>query len=252
LEIETETGSGQTIKPNFVTALAETTMVDDISGLQSAQVFWDVELTNHVPISEITIPVKVSQVPTWATFDSVSRAGTRTAYFEQQTNVFNNRFVGEMAVRLKANNGGGAPPLAAGSGPVLRVWLTLGPTAPAGQTITMSDADTLDGYFLTAKTFTTEFQPVTDNGLLTIEEPPCDCPCFGDPLCDATVNVFDVIGAVDVTFRGAPAGFDPICPNSRTDVDCDGVTDVFDVTLLVDVAFRGTDPGVAFCDPCAP
>ena len=252
LEIETTTGSGQRIKPDFVTALAETTVIGDVSGQPTTQVAWDIDLTNHVPITELIIPVKVSQVPTWATLDSLSRVGTRTAYFEQQQNLFNNKFFGEMVVRLNANNGGGAPPLPAGSGTVLRVWMTLKSVAPAGETITLSNDDTLSGLTLTGETFTTTFAPVADAGILTILTPPCDCPCHADPVCDAISDVFDVVAAVDVAFRASPGVFDPACPNERTDVTCDGLTNVFDVIRFVDVAFRSVDPATAFCDPCLP
>jgi len=81
----------------------------------------------------------------------------------------------------------------------------------------------------------------------------CACDCFGDPQCDGTVNVFDVVLATGVAFRSEAPIPDPNpqCPLLTTDVDCSGATNVFDVVRFVDVAFRNGDIGDAFCNPCA-
>jgi hypothetical protein len=82
----------------------------------------------------------------------------------------------------------------------------------------------------------------------------CSCPCYADPaptVCDGITDVLDVVGTVNVAFRGFAAVFDPGCPRERTDVNCDGATDVLDVVRVVNVAFRGFTPASQFnCDPC--
>lgn len=83
--------------------------------------------------------------------------------------------------------------------------------------------------------------------------PACACDCHGDPAgCDGTIDVLDVVTAVNVAFRDAPDVIDPNpqCPRTTTDVSCDGYTNVIDVVKLVNVAFRNDDPLVQFCDPC--
>ncbi|MEW5702777.1 MAG: M28 family peptidase [Candidatus Zixiibacteriota bacterium] len=80
----------------------------------------------------------------------------------------------------------------------------------------------------------------------------CICACHGDPVCDATTNLQDVVSTIDVAFRGAPPASDPHCPNHATDVNCDGVSTVVDVVKTVNVAFRGADKATEFCDPCGP
>jgi hypothetical protein len=80
----------------------------------------------------------------------------------------------------------------------------------------------------------------------------CLCDCHGDPQCDGVTNVLDVVGVVNVAFRGQAPVSDPVCPNTRTDIDCSGATDVLDVVNVVNVAFRGANAAVVFCDPCAP
>ncbi|MBI3871729.1 MAG: VCBS repeat-containing protein [candidate division Zixibacteria bacterium] len=79
----------------------------------------------------------------------------------------------------------------------------------------------------------------------------CPCPCLADPQCDSATDVLDVVGTVNVDFRGVPPVSDPRCPRQRTDVDCSSVTDILDVVKMVDVAFRGGDPAVKFCNPCS-
>ena len=80
----------------------------------------------------------------------------------------------------------------------------------------------------------------------------CECHCLGDPICDAIVNILDVVRVIDVAFRGYPAEYDTWCWYAGTDVDCSGFTNVLDAVRIVNVAFRDGDPGLQFCVPCMP
>ena len=83
------------------------------------------------------------------------------------------------------------------------------------------------------------------------------CACQGDPACDASVDVLDVVTVINRAFRGFDVEIDPACPfgppqiDGTTDVDCSGATDVVDVVKMVDVAFRGVEAASTFCRPCA-
>jgi len=80
---------------------------------------------------------------------------------------------------------------------------------------------------------------------------PCTCPCWADPSCDGVrSDVLDVVGTVNVAFRGFAAVTDPGCPRQRTDVDATGATDVLDVVKVVNVAFRGFSVASQYVDPC--
>jgi Zn-dependent M28 family amino/carboxypeptidase len=85
---------------------------------------------------------------------------------------------------------------------------------------------------------------------------PCLCLCQGDPICDGTPDVLDVVGTIDRAFRGKEGVFDVACPrhpsfvDGRTDVDCSGATDLVDVVKVISVAFRGADAAVWFCRAC--
>lgn len=80
----------------------------------------------------------------------------------------------------------------------------------------------------------------------------CACMCHGDPRCDGQIDVFDVVTAVGVAFREAPAQPDPhdLCPQTQTDADCSGETNIMDVVRFVNVAYRNASPIANFCDPC--
>ena len=99
-----------------------------------------------------------------------------------------------------------------------------------------------------AGTQPTDGSRVTVAGLDDIDT--CSCPTHGDPQTDGVVNIFDVIIAVNVAFKGVAPTSDPDCPTERTDVNCDGVTNGADVERFLNVAYRGSDPATEFCNPC--
>jgi hypothetical protein len=96
---------------------------------------------------------------------------------------------------------------------------------------------------------------VTSLSNFVLAELACACDCHADPAqCTGTVDVLDVVQAVNVAFRNYPDVLDPNagCPYTTTDANCTGATDVLDVVLFVNVAFRNADAASEFCDPCAP
>lgn len=81
---------------------------------------------------------------------------------------------------------------------------------------------------------------------------PCACDCHGDPICNGDIDIFDMVKAADVIFRGGPDAVDPnvLCPVSDVDVNCDNVTDIIDMVILANIAFQGGDPNTLYCNPC--
>ncbi len=57
----------------------------------------------------------------------------------------------------------------------------------------------------------------------------------GDMNHDGIYDVLDVVGLINVAFRGQP---EP-CPPGISDVNCSGATDILDVVLMINYAFRG-------------
>ncbi len=79
----------------------------------------------------------------------------------------------------------------------------------------------------------------------------CNCGCLGDPACDGSTDILDVVGTVNVAFRNVAAYTMLTCQGlARTDTDCSGATDVIDVVHMVNVAFRNGNPATEFCSPC--
>ena len=76
----------------------------------------------------------------------------------------------------------------------------------------------------------------------------CDCPFQGDINADGVIDVFDVVGVIEIAFSGVPDPQDAACPTTRGDANNDGQTDVFDVIYLIATAFSG---GPHPPDPCA-
>ena len=78
------------------------------------------------------------------------------------------------------------------------------------------------------------------------------CPCHLDPWCDLTLDILDIVLAIDIVYERVDLAVVGICPYHQTDVDCNSVTDQADIARLVDVVFRFQDPATVFCDPCGP
>jgi len=86
----------------------------------------------------------------------------------------------------------------------------------------------------------------TDQVSITVTSA-CICPNQGDITGDPVIDVFDVIGVIEIAFSGGADPQDPGCPKTRGDVDNNGVADVFDVIYLIATAFSG---GANPVDPC--
>jgi PKD repeat protein len=236
-------------KPDYVVALAETLLVSDTGFDRNTQVAWEINLHNPVPVTEVKLPILLSDVPAMATFDSISYVGCRTSYFEQKQIIHNAPSIGQMVVQLRARLGGSSPDLAPGDGPIARVHLTIQNNATPGDSITLG-TPVVGGHELTAITAGMSYQPASA-GAYAVIGPPCDCSCHADPICDGSANIQDVISTIAVAFRNTSPTIDPACVHAgRSDANCSGDTDVLDVVLMIGVAFRNEDPSATLCDPC--
>lgn len=251
MKITTPNGEGSELKPNYVTALAETLKVADTAGPPGSSIVWEIWHENNVPIREIKLPIALSGVPAYAVFDSISAVGCRTNYFEQKQLVFDNRGNGQAAMLLRASNGGGTQPLAPGNGPIARIHFRIKPEAIPGQQVVLT-MPTMGAsqHSLQALTVTTQYVPELIGALATVINA-CDCFCHGDPACDGQHDIVDVVETVNAAFRAEAPDIDPNCPHiGRNDIDCSQSIDIVDVVLMVNVVFRGADPEATICDPC--
>ncbi len=86
------------------------------------------------------------------------------------------------------------------------------------------------------------------------QTPYCACACHGDPHCNVSLDIVDVVQTLNVAFRGSQDITDPGegCPTSPSDLDCSDTTDITDVVRMINVVFRGMDPATEICNPCGP
>jgi hypothetical protein len=207
--------------------------------------YWEINLANAVPINELILPIRLTNVTSVLFFDSLSFVGTRVADFESKQVVYDNRFAGDLAMRLRADIGGGTPSLPPGSGPVARVHYRVRINADPGDTSYVSTA-TLGAYSFKAMTYDTSFAPVSYGATFLVTNS-CGCPSQGDIEPDGFLTALDLGACIDVLFAGAEDVQDAGCPSPRFDLDCDGFSTALDLAVLIDHLFAGGDGP---CDPC--
>lgn len=249
VEVSTDFGVKFASEDHYIAVWADTLTAPDIAAMPGAAGYWEIEGTNAVPISEFILPFNLTNVTSVVFLDSISFIGTRAEYFEDKRVVFDNRFIGQLAVRLRADVGGGSAPLAPGSGPIARVHYRVRTNAGIGDTSHLS-LDPLSGWALKSVTIPTDFVPVVNEGTLTVGAL-CDCSSHGDVAEDnGYIDPIDLAVLIDHLFAGgAQPPIDPTCPHfDRGDFNCDGADDALDLSVLIDHLFAGGDPP---CDPCA-
>lgn len=247
LQATTDAGVLTAAKPNYVTVWADTLITPAITAEPDQAGYWEIHGYNAVPLTEVVLPISITNVTSVMFFDSISFVGTRLEYFDTKQVVFDNRFVGQLAMRAQA---GSQSALAPGSGPMARVHYRTRSFAVPGDTAYLT-ATTLGSHSLKSVTLTTDFQPVFNGATLTIVPPPCDCSLHGDIAGDdGTFTAVDMTALINHIFFGAPAPpVDSECPHvNRGDVNCSGAVDAVDLTHYVNLVFFGGAPP---CDPCA-
>lgn len=232
LRTQTTIGAGVKHKVNFVTALAETLVTPDSVAELGEVMGIDIWATNNQPLKEIVLPIKGTNIPLSATFDSLVTTGCRTEYFEYKQLVFDNRANGSACLRMRNdNNSDGSPtPLPPGTGPIARAWFTMKNNASPANPV-MLDTATLgvSQYKLRFYSPVTDFVPTFYPGSLTLCVMPVDVDFSGFH------DVIDVVEEIDIVFRG---GALPI-PAEVADGNCDGIYDIRDVVRVIEFAFRG-------------
>ncbi|MEW5700825.1 MAG: S8 family serine peptidase [Candidatus Zixiibacteriota bacterium] len=231
LRTQTVIGQGFKIKTNYVTALAETVVTANASvpAGPGQAVMVELSATNFQPVTELIFPFIATNIPATANIDSVVTSGCRTSYFEYFHFDYDNRFNGQMAVRLRADNGGGSAPLPPGSGPILRLWMTTVPGADPDLPVVIDTATLLGTYAFQFQSPVLSYQPVFYPGSLSIDV------ARGDLNYDGLLNVTDVVAEVGIVFRG-----NPLPPRAfLVDTNCDGQYSLQDVIRLIEHVFRG-------------
>jgi PKD repeat protein len=249
VEVNTDFGVMTASEEDYIAVWADTLTAPEAEALPGSAGYWEIQGTNAVPISEFVFPINLTNVTSVVFFDSISLVGTRLEYFESKDVVFDSRFSGQLAMRLRTDVGGGSPPLPPGSGPVARVHYRVRSTALPGETTHMSVVP-MGSWSFMAVTAPAQFVPVFNEATLTVTAL-CDCSAHGDVATDdGFIDALDLAFLIDHLFAsGAQPPTDPTCSHlDRGDYNCDGADDALDLGLLIDLLFAGGDPP---CDPCA-
>lgn len=245
LHVNTNWGDRVVVEEDYIEVWADTLVAPELEVEPNTAGYWELIGTNAIPLHEIVIPITMTNVMNLFFLDSISVVGTRAAGFESNQAVFDNKFSGQLAVRLRADAGGGSPPLPPGHGPVARVHFRVRPFAVPGDTSYISTPP-LSTYSLKHIGNAAVFQPVWQGATLRVI-PPCPCAHQGDLDARGAIDAVDLALEIDIVFFGGADIQDPSCPATRADFNADSTADAVDLAFLIDHVFFGGDPPA---DPC--
>lgn len=238
------TTAGDTLTRNFSTpiaVLADTLHADTAFGYASESVPFEVKIRNNAPLSRIVIPVEYLG-SLLLTYDSASVAGCRTEGYNKTMTHFDS-FNKKLTYEIRTQTDGSTPPLPPGEGVVLKIYFSYHATAKPGVKTEVK----LDGYSTTYDSYLPhfnaeefEYDPITQNGIMTVPLPPCCVNDRGnvdnDP--EDIVDVSDLVFLIDYQFHN---GDEPVCFD-EADLDLNEIIDVSDLVFMVDYQFRGGTP----------
>ncbi|MDF1543804.1 MAG: choice-of-anchor B family protein [bacterium] len=220
--------------------LDDTMYVEHVQATPGGDVRVDVHAVNNLPMRQFIIPFDWNG-PYNLTLDSVSTAGLRTEYFEDQ--IFNGQnFANKKAsYRLTSSNFGSSPDLPVGSGPILSLWFSVpfGVSGGPNPVILTPYNDKIPLFVYHCLIY----EPATVDGSVGLS---CCVGITGnidgDPF--QTIDVTDLTYFVDYLFAGGAA---PACPDeANINGDITKAVDIGDLTYFVEFLFGG-GPFPAMC-----
>ncbi len=217
------------IKQGYVILLADTLEFQPTVGIPGSQVVMSVNLKNSQDLTLLTIPFTIEESP-FITFDSAT-LGDRTLYFERFQMVGYSPSTNSYAFDLQADDGGGRPPLAPGSGEVMRLYFSLSPVTPLGTAITIDTASTTQPFEVVSEFLT--YTPATSSG--TVE---ASGVIRGDVDGSGEIDIADLVYLSEYMFNFGP----PPVSETAGDVDASGELDISDLVYLVDYMFNNGPP----------
>jgi PKD repeat protein len=228
--------------PEHIVIVEDTVEYSDTTGLSVGdKVPLAVRLRNTHALGDIKLPFRLTG-PASIVVDSLTLTGL-TANWDVLKVIDGSTTA---AWHLRAFTTG--TPIPAGGGVIAHVWIRV-VSGSAGQVEVVDSATLgLSQHTLRLISNYANFKPKFVGGSATIGSS-CTCTCHGDPACDGSIDVLDVVSVVNVAFRGTTATLDAGCTHiGRADMNCDCAIDVLDVVSVVNRAFRG-DASVQ-CNAC--
>ncbi len=246
LQVDAEGDIRQRTKPDFILALADTMRVDSAVAVPSESMEFVVYGRNSTSLEEIRIPIEYGGTMNLV-YDSFSTVGCRTDYFEEQGQVHFSSSTKRMTFKLRTSELETAPDLAAGYGPILKLYFHCDGTPLFGTVANLN----IDGYLSGLEErlpifsgYKATYVTATIDGAVTYES----C-CQGirgniddDP--EDVIDIADMVWLVDYMFAGGEAP--PCLKEANVDGDFLQEIDIADMVHLVDYMFNG-GPAPAIC-----
>jgi len=216
---------------NYISVLADTLIGSTVMGDPGSDVEVIISGSNTVPLRTIKIPVEYPG-DLALSLDSFSTDGCRVDYFDHKTQLQYDPYNRRGAFSMY-NTESTTADLEPGSGPLVKLYFSISPSANATQTASI----VLDGYATHLPTFDgpiITYAPIDIAGMITLTY---DC---GDANGDGLVNLLDILSLVDFLYQdgAAPA------PLAAGDADGDGDCNLLDVLYMIDFLY-GTPRGPA-------
>ncbi len=223
-------------RSDYIIGLADTLRSPNVDTYPGAQI--EVTITGHntQSLTSMSIPIEYGGTLALA-YDSFSTVGCRTDYFATQSLTQLDPFNQRLNVFLQSGSGG-ANPLAAGEGPVLKLYLTVDVGASTNDSTTLS----FDGYSTKLPNFTSpyaSFEPAVISPIVSTSS--CCLGIRGNVTGDGQdqIDIADLTFLVGYMFK---SGEMPPCLD-EANIDGIGGIDVADLTYLVAYMFKsGPDP----------
>ncbi len=220
------------LKPAYITVVADSLSANTVQLDANGKARVDVYAHNTLPTLQIILPFAWSG-PAGLEFDSASRAGTRTDYFQIMDFIHFDPFTSEATIKLQSSSNNSVPKLEPGSGPVASLFFSA-PTAGSNDT-TIIKIEPHASYFPQFAIDAGLNIPVYSNG--AVLGVPYMC---GDADGSDEISIADVIFLIAYIFQGGPAP----TPPSAGDANGAGGIDIADATSLISFIFSGGSPPV--------
>lgn len=233
LTVQTAYGPITNTKAAYIIAFGDTLSFSNVSNFAGKKVAISVNLANSQPLHSMTIPIRLPNTPYKVRLDSVRR-GSRTAYFESISSLSFDTVSNRFTTELIADNGGGALPLSAGSGEVLKVFGTIDKYALGGVSAPL---DTADLFSIKVRLYapTMNYAPLVSPGQVTTYNILRGDVDYSN---DGIRDISDLTQLISFLFLGGPA---PVTIQSG-DCDADLGIDIADVTYLIGYLYLDGPP----------
>ncbi len=235
LTVQTAYGPITNTRNSYILAFGDTLSFSSPTNFAGKKVAISVNLANSQPLQSMIIPIRLPNTPYKVRLDSIRR-GSRTSYFEAIGSVSYDTVSNRFTTELIADDGGGAPALASGSGEVMKVYGTIDKYALGGVSAPM---DTADLFSIKVRLYAEamNYAPIVVPGQITTTNIQ---RCDADYSNDGILDISDITRMIDFLYLSGP----PLTTIQSGDCDADHGIDIADLTYLIGYLFLSGPPPI--------